>query len=160
VALAGTAAGVVGAAVLADRGTRPAPAPAGSTAATEEPQRATLPPAGETATTAALLAPAVVALADQPSISVNATLGNDFRVTINGHRTIANPAGGVDGQRITFMITHGSGSPFLVSWDSQYKFGAAGVPSLSKTAGSTDIIGFIYNQSLGSWLAVGAALGF
>jgi len=113
-----------------------------------------------TTITAGLVAPAVITLVDAARITVNATLGNDFRVTLGGSRTLANPTGSVDGQRITFTITQGSGAPHRVTWSSQYKFGAAGAPALSTTAESTDVIGFIYNQSLGSWLCVGVARGF
>jgi hypothetical protein len=112
-----------------------------------------------TTITAGLVAPAVVLLVDAPAISVNATLGNDFRVMIFGDRTVANPTGGVDGQRITFQVTQGAGAPFELTWSSAYKFGVAGLPVLSKVAGSTDVIGFIYNQSLDRWLCVGTALG-
>ena len=38
------------------------------------------------------LAPAVVGLTDAATIAVDASLGNDFRVTIAGNRTMANPA--------------------------------------------------------------------
>lgn len=113
-----------------------------------------------TTITAGLVAPAVVLLTDAGTIGVSASLGNDFRVTINGNRTIANPTGAVDGQRITFHVTQGSGAPYTLAWGSQYKFGAAGGPTLSTTAGNTDVLGFIYNQALASWLCVGAALGF
>jgi hypothetical protein len=112
-----------------------------------------------TTITAGIVAPAVVTLADGATIAVNASLGNDFRVQVAGSRTIANPSGAVDGQRITFHITQDSGG-LTLSWASQYKFGAAGAPTISATAGATDIIGFIYNAALGSWLCVGAALGF
>jgi hypothetical protein len=113
-----------------------------------------------TTITDGLVAPAVITLVDAASITVNARLGNDFRVTLGGNRTLANPTGGVDGQRITFTITQGRGAPHRVTWSSQYKFGAASTPALSIHAGNTDVIGFIYNQSLGSWLCVGVALGF
>ncbi len=110
--------------------------------------------------TAGYVAPAVVGLADAPTIAVNAALGNDFRVTIAASRTIANPSSPVDGQRITFQITQGGGGGFAVSWGSQYAFGAAGAPTLSPAAGATDVVGFIYNAALASWLCVGSALGF
>lgn len=112
-----------------------------------------------TTITAGLVAPAVVLLVDAPTITVNAALGNDFRVLISGNRTMASPTDGVDGQRITFQVTQGAGAPFVLTWGSAYKFGAAGLPTLSAVAGDTDVIGFIYNQSLGRWLCVGAALG-
>jgi len=113
-----------------------------------------------TTITAGYVAPAVVALHDAATIAVDASLGNDFRVTIEGNRAIANPSKPVDGQRITFQITQGSAGKRSVTWGGQYDFGAAGPPKLSATGGATDVIGFIYNAAMGSWLCVGSALGF
>jgi hypothetical protein len=112
-----------------------------------------------TTITAGLVAPAVVTLVDGATVAVNASLGNDFRLRATRSGTIANPTGAVDGQRITFQITRG-GSGLTLNWGSQYKFGSAGAPTLSSATGQTDVIGFIYNASLGSWLCAGAALGF
>ena len=53
------------------------------------------------------MAPAVVILADAATIAVDASLGNDFRVTIAGNRTMGNPANPADGQKITFQVTQG-----------------------------------------------------
>jgi hypothetical protein len=113
-----------------------------------------------TTITAGYVAPAVVDLTDAATIAVNAALGNDFRVTIGGSRTVANPSNAVDGQRITFQVTQGGAGSFTLSWSSQYRFGAAGAPVLSTAAGDTDVIGFIYNAALAAWLCVGSALGF
>jgi hypothetical protein len=113
-----------------------------------------------TVITPGYVAPAVVALADAATIGVDASAGNDFRVTITGNRTMDNPANPVDGQRITFQVKQGGAGNFQLTWGSQYKFGAAGAPVLSTGAGDTDVIGFIYNASVPSWLCVGAALGF
>jgi hypothetical protein len=107
------------------------------------------------------LAPAVVSLTFGSSIAVNAAAGNDFRVTLTSSAgTFASPSSPVDGQRITFQITQGSGGSFSVAWNAVYDFGAAGTPSLSTTAGDTDIIGFIYNAAKTKWCCCGAALGF
>ncbi len=95
-----------------------------------------------------------------PEHHLNAALGNDFRVTLGGSRIFGNPSGSVDGQRITFTIRQGAGGAHQVAWSNRYKFGAAGAPVLTTTAGSTDVIGFVFNGSLGSWLCVGAARGF
>jgi hypothetical protein len=66
----------------------------------------------------------------------------------------------VDGQRVTFQVRQGGAGGFRIAWGSQYKFGNAGAPVLSTAAGATDVVGFIYNAALASWLCVGAALGF
>ncbi len=73
--------------------------------------------AAEQATTVepGAIAPAVVALADAATISVDASLGNDFRLTIAGNRTMGNPANPADGQQVTFQVTQGSGGPFTLT---------------------------------------------
>ena len=107
------------------------------------------------------LAPAVVSLTDATTIVVDASLGNDFRVTIAGNRTMVNPANPSDGQKVTFQVTQGSGGPFTLTWGSSYEF-SAGLPqpALSTTAGQTDLVGFIYNADKGKWLLVAFVSGF
>ena len=58
------------------------------------------------------LAPAVVVLTDAGTIAVDASQGNDFRVTIAGSRTLGNPANPTDGQKIVFHVTQGGGWQF------------------------------------------------
>jgi hypothetical protein len=114
-----------------------------------------------TTITAGQVAPAVVNLGSTSPVSVNASTGNDFRITLSANTTINMPRNGVDGQRITIQVTQpSSGGPFTVIWGSGFNFGAAGAPTLSTTAQAVDVIGFIYNQSVGDWLGVGTALGF
>lgn len=112
-----------------------------------------------TTITAGVVAPAVITLTigSSGTVAVDAALGNDFRLNLTKAATAGNPAGGVDGQRITIQVTQNGGS---LTWGGQYNFGAAGAPTLSAKSGNTDVLGFVYNASLGSWLCVGAALGF
>jgi Domain of unknown function (DUF4082) len=107
------------------------------------------------------VAPAVVALADAATIAVDASLGNDFRVTIAGNRTMSTPANPADGQKVTFQVTQGTGGPFTLSWGSGYEF-STGLPqpALSTTAGQTDLLGFIYNAAKSNWLLVAFVAGF
>lgn len=107
------------------------------------------------------LAPAVVSLTFASNIAVDASKGNDFRITLTASTgTIANPTNPVDGQMIKFQITQGTGGSFTVSWDTKYDFGVNGAPTLSTTAGKVDIIGFVYNAALAKWCCAGSALGF
>jgi len=114
-----------------------------------------------TTITAGVVAPAVVTLtiSSTGTVAVGAGLGNDFRLNLTKAAMMSNPAGGVDGQRITVQITHSGGSLLR---DSHYNFGTAGAPTLSAT-GKTDVLGFVYNAALAAtspWLCVGVALGF
>jgi hypothetical protein len=119
------------------------------------------PAAATTTIQQGALTPAVVALTDAPSIAVNASLGNDFRVTINGNRTMGNPSNPVNGQQILFQITQGVGGSFTITWGSAYDFSALlPRPVLSTTAGETDLLGFIYNAAMSSWLLAAYLNGF
>lgn len=107
------------------------------------------------------VAPAVVNLADGATIQIDASLGNDFRVTVAGNRTMGTPANPADGQKITFQVTQGTGGSFTLSWSSGYEF-SAGLPqpTLSTMAGQTDLLGFIYNAGKSKWLFVAFVSGF
>jgi len=109
----------------------------------------------------AAVAPAVVSLTDAPTIAIDASLGNDFRVTIAGNRTIANPSNPADGQKVVLHVTQGAAGSFALSWGSAFQF-SAGLPQpvLSSQAGQTDLLGFIYNAAKGKWLLAAFLNGF
>ena len=107
------------------------------------------------------VAPAVVSLSDAATIAVNASLGNDFRVTIGANRAMGNPANPADGQKITFQITQGSAGSATITWGSAYSFATSlPAPTLSTTAGQTDLLCFIYNAAKGKWLLAAFVNGF
>ena len=58
------------------------------------------PASAATVTEQGAVAPTVVLLSDASTIALDASLGNDFRVTISGNRTMGNPSNAVDGQKI------------------------------------------------------------
>jgi hypothetical protein len=107
------------------------------------------------------LAPAVVMLTDAPTISVDASQGNDFRVTLGASRTMGTPANPTDGQQIIFQITQGSGGSATITWGTGYEFSTElPQPTLSTAAGETDLLGFIYNSAKSSWLLAAFVNGF
>jgi hypothetical protein len=107
------------------------------------------------------VAPAVVNLTDATTIAVDASLGNDFRVTIAGNRTMGNPASPSNGQEIIFQVTQGSGGSFTLNWASSYEFSSdLPKPTLSTSAGQTDLLSFIYNAAKGAWLCAAFVNGF
>jgi hypothetical protein len=107
------------------------------------------------------LAPAVVSLSDASTIAVDASLGNDFRVTIGGNRTMGNPSNPTNGQQIIFQITQGTGAPFTMTWGSSYEFTTdLPQPILSTAAGQTDLLGFVYYGTYGKWLFAAFVNGF
>jgi hypothetical protein len=115
-----------------------------------------------TTITAGQVAPAVVNLGSGTSITLDASQGNDYRLSLSGNTNITSMSNAVDGQRITLQIAQPSGSTgYTVSWDkSVFNFGTAGTPTLSTGGNLVDVVGFVWNASLSLWLGVGAALGF
>lgn len=109
----------------------------------------------------AILFPAPVTLSDGATISTDASLGTHFRVTLAGNRTLANPTGATDGQRITWeIIQDGTGSRTL-SYDTKFTFGTdVTSPTLSTTAGKRDFIGTVYNASADKFYVVAFARGY
>ncbi len=107
------------------------------------------------------VAPVVVNLSDAATIAVDASAGNDFRVTIAGNRTMGKPVNPSDGEQIIFQVTQGTGGPFTITWDPAYTF-SPGLPkpALSGTAGMTDLLGFVYNSAMGAWLLAAFVNGF
>jgi hypothetical protein len=107
------------------------------------------------------LAPDVVNLADAATIAVDASQGNDYRVTIAGNRTLATPSNPSDGQKIVVQVTQGSGGGFTLSYGSGYEFSTAlPQPTLSAAAGDTDLLAFVYNAAKTSWLLAAFVPGF
>jgi hypothetical protein len=104
------------------------------------------------------LAPAVVTLTDQATIAVDASAGNDFRVTITANRTMGAPANLTDGQSLIFAITQDATGSRTITWNAAYKFGAAGAPTLTTTANATDVLAF--KNYAGNVRYLGSALGF
>jgi hypothetical protein len=107
------------------------------------------------------IAPAVVTLADAATIAMDASQGNDFRVTISGNRTLGNPANPADGQKIVLQVTQDTGGGFTLSYGSGFEF-STGLPqpTLSTTAGDTDLLAFVYNAAMGKWLLAAYVIGF
>jgi hypothetical protein len=107
------------------------------------------------------LSPAVVALTDAPMIAVDASAGNDFRVTLGASRAMGAPSNPVNGQQIIFQITQGSAGAATLSWPTGYEFSPQmPQPALSTSPGQTDLLGFIYNAVKGTWLLAAFVYGF
>lgn len=107
------------------------------------------------------LTEAVVTLTDAATIAVDASLGNIFRVTLGGNRTLGNPTNSVNGQKIIFeIIQDGTGSRTL-AFGTDYAF-SADITSITVSTGANkhDFIGAIYNSTLAKWCILAKNLGF
>ena len=89
--------------------------------------------------------PRVVALTDAVTIVVDATLGNIFDVTLGGNRTLGNPTGAVNGQKLLFRIKQDATGGRTLTFDTKYRFGTDLTSVvLSTAAGKLDRVGVEY----------------
>lgn len=105
-----------------------------------------------------------VALTDGTTVSVDASLGNTFRLTLGSStpRTIANPTNATDGQMIIYeFLQDATGSRVVTTWGTNYAFGTlVTTPVLTTTASKTDFLGFMYNSTAGKWRLLAFAPGY
>lgn len=122
--------------------------------------------ADTTPTWKAVTAVQPVALTDGATITINAALGNVFKVTLAGNRALAAPTNPVDGKTITVAITQdatGSRTLTLATGAGGFAFGTdapSGSYALSTTAALTDYLTAIYSSAAARWHVVGLIRGF
>lgn len=104
-------------------------------------------------------------LTDGATINLDASLGNLFRVTLGGNRTLAAPTNATDGQRIILeVIQDGTGGRTLTLTTGSSGAFAYGTDittlTLTGTASKRDLVGFIYSGSASRWLVTSVIKGF
>lgn len=104
---------------------------------------------------------AVVSLTDATTIAVDASLGNHFRVTLAGNRTLGAPTNPVDGQKIIFEIIQDATGTRTLTYASGYVFSTdIPTPILSTAANKRDFLGFVYNSTTAVWCCLAVVRGF
>ena len=93
-----------------------------------------------------------VALTDGATISVDASVGNMFRVTLGGNRTVGAPTNSQDGQTINFHISQDGTGNRTLAWNSAYKWPSGVAPTLSTAANALDVVSCTYNSTLSYWV--------
>lgn len=119
---------------------------------------------GHTHSTPARVVSTPVALVDQATITTDAALGNTFRVTLAGNRTLAAPTNPADGQRCLWEFTQdgtGNRTITLTTTAGGFAFGSDITAFvLSTTAGKTDVLGAEYHAGRDRWLVLATAKGY
>lgn len=103
----------------------------------------------------------VFTLTDSSTITVDASKGNTFRLTLtaSGH-TMGTPSNPTDGQMVIFEITQGA-SAYTLSWSSAYLFSTAlPAPTITATASYVDVIGVKYASSAAKWRCLAISQGY
>jgi hypothetical protein len=100
-------------------------------------------------------------LSDAPLIEVDARLGKNYRVTLGGNRTLANPTNAYDWQMLMFeFIQDGSGNRTL-TLDTKFKLGTdIAAVTLSTGANKRDLLGVRYNADVDKFDVIAFVRGY
>jgi hypothetical protein len=110
--------------------------------------------------TSGVFAPArtasVTALTDAATIATDASLGNYFRVTLGGNRTLGNPSNPTNGQKAIWEIVQDGTGSRTITLDTKFALGSdiSGV-TLSASASKRDFLTAVYNSTADLWYVVG-----
>lgn len=155
--------------IVATHLTAPLPVAQGGTAAATGP--AALTALGAAALAGAqftgAVAPAAVTLTDALTVTVDAAAGNVFELlctsAVGATRQLGAPSNPADGQHIDILVTQPSddGGPCALTYDNTYLFSTGlSSPTLTTTAGYTDVLRFVYSAALAGWLLIACIQGF
>lgn len=91
--------------------------------------------------------PKVFTLTDGATISVDASVADNFRVVLGGNRTLANPTNLRNGQVLNFRIHQDATGSRTLAYGSKYKFPGGTAPVLSTAANSRDFMSCQYDST-------------
>lgn len=122
------------------------PAAAGSGTVTL-PASGLVPELGTSQSWTAAQAVTPVALADAATIVVDASLSNNFKVTLAGNRTLGNPTNLKDGQGLNFKVKQDATGSRTLAYGTKYKWAGGTAPTLTTTASATDFVSCVYDAA-------------
>jgi hypothetical protein len=102
-----------------------------------------------------------VALTDATTIATDASLGNHFRVTLAGNRTLGNPTNPADGQRCIWELIQDATGSRTITLGTKFALGTSiAAVVLTTTASKRDFLGAVYNSTADKWFVTAFAKGF
>lgn len=106
--------------------------------------------------------PSVVTLTDAATIATDASLGNHFRVTLGGNRTLGAPTNPVDGQTGVWEFVQDATGGRTISLNAVFSFGndLSAMPSLSTAPATTDYMLAKYKSSTAKWHVLSVMRGY
>ena len=93
-------------------------------------------------------------LTDGATITIDASLGDSWRVTLGGNRTLANPTNLIDGQVLNVRIKQDATGGRTLAYGSKWKFPDGTAPVLSTGAAAQDFLSAQYDATDDTLLAV------
>lgn len=108
------------------------------------------------------VAPNVVpTLVDAATIATDASKGNHHRVTLGGNRTLGNPTGMLDGQRVMWELIQDATGGRTITLGSAFTLGTdITAVTLSTAAGKRDFLGAVYNATTAKWTVLAFVKGY
>lgn len=102
-----------------------------------------------------------VALTDAATIATDATKGDWFYVTLGGNRTLGNPTGAVDGQKITFELIQDATGSRTITLDTKFQLGVGlSAIVLTTTANKRDFMLAMYRSTTDKFYVTSFADGY
>ena len=89
----------------------------------------------------------IVTLTDAATIAMDASLSNNFQVTLSGNRTFGNPTNMTAGQVGSIFINQDGIGSRTLSWSSYWLFPSGNAPTLSTAGNSSDRVDYIIQSS-------------
>lgn len=105
----------------------------------------------------------IIDLTDASTVATDASLGNIFRVTLGGNRTLGTPTNPQPGQKAIWIFSQDATGTRTLAFSPVFRFGTTVTsPTISTTAGRQDMMGGIYqvrgNRS--SWDVLAYTAGY
>jgi hypothetical protein len=89
------------------------------------------------------------------SVSMDASLSNNFRMHMTEDTTLTTPTNATDGMVINFQIRQGSAGNWVMTWPANFSWPAATPLVISTGANDVDFISMWYDGLPGTWRCVG-----
>lgn len=90
--------------------------------------------------------------ANGAAITLDASLGNQFRFTLTADAILAAPTGPRDGQKITVEVIQDSVGGHSLTFGTGFGFSLQlPAPTITQTPGKRDFLGFTYSADSGLW---------
>jgi len=102
-----------------------------------------------------------VTLTDAATVATDASLGNHFRVTLAGNRTLGNPTNPTDGQRCVWELIQDATGSRTLTLGSAFALGSdITAVTLTTTASKRDFLSAVYNSTATKWYVVAFIKGY
>lgn len=105
--------------------------------------------------------PSVVTPAFAATYTTDCSTGSNFRITLTGNITLANPVNMVDGQEVVWEFIQDATGGRTLTLGSGFVTGSdIGTPTLTNTASKRDYVKAKYDASAAKWHVLGLARGY